>query len=62
MQISQKKRMHCKCCNFYQCNTNLTIQNFQKLHVNGVEVMHSDIDNVTTGQVMIKGHLRAQFV
>ena len=29
-----------------------------KLHVNGLEVMHSDIDSVTTGQVRIKGHLK----
>ena len=35
---------------FYQCHTNLTIQNYKKLHVSGLEVMHSDIDSVTTGQ------------
>ena len=51
-----------KCCIFYQRHTNLTIQNFQKLHMNGLEVMHSDIDSVTTGQFRIKGHLSAQFV
>ena len=32
------------------------------LYVNGLEVMHSDIDSITTGQVRIKGHLSAQFV
>ena len=31
----------------------------KKLHVNGVEVMHSDIDSLTTGQVRIKDHLSA---
>ena len=45
-----------------QRHNNLTIHNFQKLHVNGLEVMHSDIGRVTTGQVRIKGHLSAQFV
>ena len=46
-----------KVCNvnaalFYRCHTNLsvTIQTYQKLHVNGLEVMISDIDSVTTGQ------------
>ena len=35
---------------FYLCHTNLTIHNYQKLHVNGLEVMHSDVNSVTTGQ------------
>ena len=43
----------------YQSNNT---KNIIKLHVNGFEVIHSDIDSVTTGQVRIKGHLRAQFV
>ena len=49
---------------FYWCRTNLTIQNYHKTawHVNGLEVVHSDIDSVTTGQVRIKGHLSSQFV
>ena len=33
-----------------------------KLHVNGLEVIHSEFDSVTTGQGRIKGHLSAQFV
>ena len=39
---------------FYRCRTNLTIQNYQKLNVNGLEVMHSDTVSVTTGQVRLK--------
>ena len=27
-----------------------------------LEVLHSDIDSVTTGQVLINGHLSAHFV
>ena len=33
-----------------------------KMHVNGLEVMHRNLDSVTTGQVRIIGHLSAQFV
>ena len=51
-----------KCCNFYCCHTNLTIHDYQKLLVNGLEVMHIDIDSASTGQVRTKGHLSAQFV
>ena len=43
----------------YQSNNT---KNIIKLHVNGLEVIHSYIDGVTTGTVRIKGHLRAQFV
>ena len=46
---------------FLWCHTSLTIQNYQTLHLNCLEVMHSDIDSVTTGQVRIKGHLSAKF-
>ena len=47
---------------YYRCHINLTIQIYEKLHANGLEVMHSDIDILTTGHVRIKGHLSAQFV
>ena len=68
------KVIKCKFLKFYVnvCNVNATIfigvvpiyqyKISLKLHVNGFEVMQSDIDSVTTGHVRNKGHLSAQFV
>ena len=43
---------------YQSINTKLSL----KLHVKGFDVMQSDINSVTTGQVRNKGHLSAQFV
>ena len=40
----------------------VSFQSKNTKYANGLEVMHSDIDSVTTDQARIKGHLNAQFV
>ena len=45
------------CCIFCQHHTNLTILNYNKMHVNGLEAMHMYINSVTAGQARIEGHL-----
>ena len=46
---------------FCQYHTHPTIKIIIKLHVNGLEALHSDINSVTTCQTRFKGHLSAQF-